>query len=95
MDRRGAIFGAMALVALAACAPRGRIVKAPTSARIGHVQHILVASSRRPQQGTAAFSRYPAAALNFAEFDVSVPPSRDPGTVAFPRGSAPTRSAIS
>lgn len=90
MNRRAALLGgAASLCGLAACARRGTIVKVPEAASIGAVQDILVASSRLPQDGPAVFSRYPSESLSFAEFQVSVPPQRDPGTVTLPTGSRP------
>jgi esterase/lipase superfamily enzyme len=77
------------LAMLTACAQRGIIEVVPEAAAVGDVQTILVASSRDPSADGVGFSAKPGAGLSFAEFAVSVPPDRKPGTVTLPGPGAP------
>lgn len=76
-------------LALAGCAQRGEIRVYPASASTGAVQEILVASMRQPAETGPGFGREISSELAFAEFQVSVPPDRTPGTVTFPAASGP------
>ncbi|TAG27205.1 MAG: alpha/beta fold hydrolase, partial [Rhodobacterales bacterium] len=85
MTGPGKLAIGLALVAmLAACAPRGAIRVAPEAAKVGEVRQLLVAGARAADESGTGFSGEPAAELGFAAFEVSVPPDRVPGTVAFP-----------
>jgi esterase/lipase superfamily enzyme len=79
--------GLVLMTAVCACAPRGAIRVAPEAAKVGAVQELFVASARVAADSGTGFTSEPAAQLGFAEFQVSVPPDRNPGTVSFPRGS--------
>jgi esterase/lipase superfamily enzyme len=76
----------MLVAVLTACAPRGAIQLAPEAAKVGDVREVLVASARAATDAGVGFSGEPAPELGFAEFRISVPPDRVPGTVSFPRG---------
>jgi esterase/lipase superfamily enzyme len=84
-----ALTGAALALALAGCAPRGRLELQPSAAEVGAVQQILVASARVPAADGLDQTAAIAAGLNFSDLRVSVPPDRRPGTVNFP---APGRS---
>lgn len=64
---------------LAACAPRGDIVIDPRAADVGTIQPIHVASMR-----TAGGQRLQSS--QFFGLDISVPPDRAAGTLAYPKG---------
>jgi esterase/lipase superfamily enzyme len=78
-----------ALLALAACAPRGVLTVYPSAAATGVIQPILVATPRGPNGGPNGFDDARGAALTFAAFEVAVPPERAQGTVTFPSASPP------
>ena len=75
---------------LAACAaPRGTLVLDPEAAAVGTVYPILVATSRAPTEGPELFSRTRSDTVSFLRFDVSVPPDRQPGEIAYPETVPP------
>lgn len=82
----------LALVVLAACAPRGVITVMPSAAQVGAVHRIFVGTSRgvNPE---GAFDAERAESLHFARYDVSVPPDREVGEITWPpkRGKANPR----
>jgi esterase/lipase superfamily enzyme len=78
-----------ASILLGACTPRGTITLDPTAAASGTLVQVLAATSRGPAEGSEIYSRERAETLRWAEFTISVPPRRDPGTVNFPRGPVP------
>ncbi len=84
-------FAALGLLTglLGACSPRGEVIIVPEAERTGAVVEILSATSRGPSQGNAISPRLRAETLRYAEFRISVPPQRTPGTVSFGRGNAP------
>jgi esterase/lipase superfamily enzyme len=86
--RRAAL--GMGLAALSAgCAPRGVLTIAPEAGAVGSIRTLYVATSRRADGGANVWSGGRSEALGFARFEVSVPPDRRPGTVAFPTGMPP------
>jgi esterase/lipase superfamily enzyme len=83
-------LAAALLLALAACAPRGALTIDPTAAEgSAAVQTILVASARDRDGGPTAFAAARSPEVNFARFEVAVPPQRSPGTVTFPQTQPP------
>ncbi len=74
------------LLLLAACAPRGDLALDPDAATVGTVETVIVASSRQQYQTLPWFGEARAYGTGYAEFRVSVPPERKPGTVSFPHG---------
>ncbi|MBK5928615.1 alpha/beta hydrolase [Rhodobaculum claviforme] len=71
------------------CAARGELLVLRDIETPGTVVHVLSATSRGPGEGTAIEARGRSDTLRWAEFGVSVPPRRSPGTVTFPRPAAP------
>jgi esterase/lipase superfamily enzyme len=69
---------------LGGCAQRGEIRVDPSAAKTGSVQELLVASMRQADMAGPGFGRELSPDLTFADFKVSVPPDRTPGTVTFP-----------
>ena len=75
---------------LAACAaPRGTLVLDPEAAAVGTVYPILVATSRAPTEGPELFRERGPDTVSFLRFDVSVPPDRQPGEIAYPETDPP------
>lgn len=72
-----------------ACSPRGEIVVMPQAEETGTVVTLLSATNRGPGEGTVIEARERSETLRWAEFRVSVPPLREPGTVTYPRSAAP------
>ena len=85
----------LAMMLAAGCAPRGAITLDPAAARVGHVETIFVGTTRAPDPTTGeAFSAERSTETRFARLDISVPPDRRPGAIAWPRPRrAPRRRA--
>lgn len=84
----GASGRAMVLAAMlgfAGCSPRGEIVLDPAATAVGTPGTVIVASARAEVDGPPYFLAERSDRLNFARFEVSVPPERKVGTVTFPR----------
>lgn len=75
----------LALVTLAACAPRGSITIAPAAGEVGNVREVFVGTTRAPDIKMATFSSERHVRVDYAQVDVSVPPERKLGTITFPR----------
>lgn len=71
------------------CHTRGTLEVEPTAAPPGSLETVLVATSRVAVVGPPYFSSKRSPSLQFAKFEVSVPPDRELGTVTFPRGDKP------
>jgi esterase/lipase superfamily enzyme len=82
----------LCIVMLAACTPRGAITVAPEAAAVGQVIPVFVGSTRGYDPVTQSFDATKSEALNFARFDVSVPPNRDAGEITFPGRRTPDAS---
>jgi esterase/lipase superfamily enzyme len=74
---------------LCACSPRGQVTILPEAEATGNVVQVLVATTRGPAAGADIYARGRSETLRWADFRVSVPPERQPGTVTFPRGETP------
>lgn len=88
---RGVVCGAAiapTVGLLGGCALRGEIVTLPEAEATGTVVGLLSATSRGPGK-TSQLTRERTETLRWAEFRVSVPPRREPGTVTHPRSAAP------
>jgi esterase/lipase superfamily enzyme len=79
----------MLALTLAGCGSRGELAFAPEAAQIGTVETVLVSTTRSPGEGLPLYTTARADQPQFARFEVSVPPDREPGTVTFPRRSPP------
>lgn len=76
-------------LALAGCGPRGTLVPSPEGLALGARESVLVATARAPVAGPSYFGAARDPRLNFARFDVSVPPDRPPGAIVFPNRTRP------
>jgi esterase/lipase superfamily enzyme len=76
-------------VMLGACAPRGAITLAPQAAAVGEVVPVFVGTTRGYNAATRSFDASKSESLNFARFDISVPPDREVGDITFPGRRAP------
>jgi esterase/lipase superfamily enzyme len=90
-SRTGAVGGVVATLAaaLAGCGARGEIATLDGTPTVGAIETILVASSRQATDTLPFFGDGRSDTLNFAAFDVSVPPDRQPGTVVYSRRPPP------
>lgn len=74
------------LAAVAACAPRGAITYDPAAAAVGASRTVFVGTTRGPDSESGEDFGIPRSpTTRFARFDISVPPNRDPGDIAWPR----------
>lgn len=80
----------LAVLTLAACAPRGSITIVPAAAQVGQVRQVFVGTTRTLDTATMTFSSERHEGVDYAQVDVSVPPERKLGTITFPhRDGAP------
>jgi esterase/lipase superfamily enzyme len=85
-----ALFGSAAV--MAGCGTRGRVaVVAEPGAADRTVQQVIVASSRQTVEAPVFFSSDRSFTAQFARFDVSIPPDREPGTIRYPRAEPDPR----
>jgi len=74
------------LILLAACTPRGAIIIDPAAAEVGTVRPVFVASSRGKDEETGTeYARFRNPETRFARFDVSIPPTHEPGQIVYTR----------
>jgi esterase/lipase superfamily enzyme len=73
------------LLPLSACAPRGTITLDPEAAGVGTIERVFVGSTRSTDPETGSFGRKRSEDEQFARYDISVPPEREPGSITFPR----------
>jgi esterase/lipase superfamily enzyme len=82
----GTLLAGLVLLAAAGCSGRGTLSLDPAAADVGTVETILVATDRSALPAFPWFGDARAYATSFAEFAISVPPDRKPGSVRFPKG---------
>lgn len=85
------LLGVVFLVlAVAGCEPRGQIVVDPAAAKVGTVEQIFVGTTRGPDRKTGApFGNERSRKTQYLQLDVSVPPDRTPGQIAWPKEGRP------
>ncbi|MES2433189.1 MAG: alpha/beta fold hydrolase [Pseudomonadota bacterium] len=66
-----------------ACSPRGHVTLDPQAASVGQVEKIFIGTTRKQDQD-GSFGTYRSEQLNFARYDVSVPPDRKLGEINWP-----------
>lgn len=76
------------VLALSACAPRGKITYLPGAGQVGDVQNIFVTSTRDTDDVGAPTSNR-GGALLFGQVGVSVPEDREPGEISWPGRKTP------
>lgn len=74
-----------AVIAVAACSPRGEITVDPGAAAIGTVREVFVATSRGDAPLPDRFGSDRSAQIAFAHYDISIPPIREPGSIVYPK----------
>ena len=80
----------LAVVTLAACAPRGTITIVPAAAEVGQVRQVFVGTTRTLDVASSTFGSERHEGVDYAQVDVSVPPERKLGTIMYPhRDRAP------
>ncbi len=70
---------------LAACTPRGQILLVPQAAAVGEVQTVFVGTTRLIDAETMRYGSGRSEVMQFARYDVSIPPDRELGSIEFPR----------
>ena len=73
----------LSLSLLLACAPRGHVTLDPQAASVGQVEKIFIGTTRKQDQD-GSFGTYRSEQINFARYDVSVPPDRKLGEINWP-----------
>lgn len=82
---------AVALLLLAACAPRGSFTPVPADGMVSMTESLFVGTTRTPEAETFGFGR--ADQLSFVRYDISIPENRAPGELSWPpRTRAPDPS---
>lgn len=80
----------VAVLFLAACAPRGYLSVEPDAAGVGQNERIFVATTRQAADERDRFGRERSEAVSFARYDISIPPNRELGAIRWPpRGGTP------
>jgi len=74
---------------VAACAPRGDIVRVADIPPDAAPYDVFVATTRAPEPGLARFSTRRGTETSFARLTVSVPPAHETGQIEWPRGRKP------
>lgn len=82
--RNSVLFCALIALFLAACNERGTISVVPDTPLGGPVEQIFVATTRQPSAGPDIFSSLRTSQLSFARFDISIPPTHQPGRIEWP-----------
>lgn len=77
------LLAAVCLV-LGGCGPRGALTIYPEAAAVGALEPVYVATTRLRDGGPNVWAAGRADLVDFARFEVSVPPQRAQGTVTFP-----------
>lgn len=75
------------IVFLAACAPRGEILLAPSAAGIGTLKTVFYGTTRQPLPD-GGFGAGRGSQLRFGKYVVSVPPAHEVGQIEWPRHKA-------
>ena len=70
---------------LSACTPRGQILLLPQAASVGAVQTVFVGTTRLIDPETRRYGTERSEVMQFARYDVSIPPVRERGEIKFPR----------
>lgn len=70
-------------LAIAGCAPRGKIMLSPEAGDVGKVEQVFVGTTRG-HDGTGNFGPERDETLSFARYDISVPPERRLGEITWP-----------
>jgi esterase/lipase superfamily enzyme len=73
------------ILVLASCTPRGQITLAPQAAAVGAVQTVFVGTTRVIDPETGRYGTGRSEVMQFARYDVSIPPDRALGEIKFPR----------
>ncbi|MDZ4312258.1 MAG: alpha/beta fold hydrolase [Cypionkella sp.] len=71
------------LTLMLACSPRGHVTLDPQAASVGQVERIFIGTTRKQDQD-GSFGTYRSEQINFARYDVSVPPDRQLGEINWP-----------
>lgn len=83
---RRILGGAVIILGLAACEPRGEVVIDPAAAGVGTVESVFIGTTRGEMPDTGEeYGRIRSEAARFVRLDVSVPPDRSPGDIHWTR----------
>lgn len=75
---------ALCLIALVACTPRGTLTVLPEAAKVGALREVYVGTTRVWDPALGTFGAMRSETPHFARYDISVPPDRELGEIAFP-----------
>jgi len=73
----------------AACGQRGAVTVDPGAATVGTIEQVFVGTTRTYDAQTQTFGTGRSPVLALAEYDISVPPDREPGEIRWPREGRP------
>ena len=73
------------VLVLASGTPRGEITLAPQAVGVGAIQTVFVGTTRMIDPETGRYGSGRSEVMQFARFDVSIPPDRALGQIEFPR----------
>lgn len=74
--------------AVLGCAPRGQILLVPSAGASGPTETIFVATNRQLDSETRSYSSKRSEEASFAQYTISVPEDRSPGSITYPRRGA-------
>ncbi len=72
------------LLAIAACGQRGEITVYPPARNVGIDKTIFVGTTRTIDPATGSFGSGRGRTVNFARYEISIPPEREVGTITWP-----------
>ncbi len=73
----------LVILAISACAPRGTITLAPEAASVGQIEPVFIGTTRGLSP-SGDYGPERVETLTFARYDISVPPERQVGEIAWP-----------
>ncbi len=79
------------LIALVACTPRGQITLDPTAAQVGHIETVFVGTTRK-READLSFGGNRSETVQFAQFDISIPPTHQVGQIDWAKRGATATS---
>ena len=75
----------MIVLLASACSPRGDLTMDPQAAAVGEVRSVFVGTTRGTDPATGQFGGDRSEVDRFARFDISIPPERVTGEIAWPK----------
>jgi esterase/lipase superfamily enzyme len=85
----GRLLMAGLVLLTAACGQRGDVTVDPSANGIGTIEQVFVGTTRTYDPETKTFGSGRSPTLSLAEYDISVPPNREPGEIKWPKKGRP------